>query len=144
MDYKFILDRQRSHLSILCSKIFGAFCSASWAQRLGNDEKGASSHYFGTGETFLFTLKPKQTYYPWVGANDYGNEMVSSNVPHSSQLFMAANSKMISVGAGNGIGLWLDENLTNGSSTHCNTFDNKPLSMNEAFTVSVVEVIGFE
>ncbi|RWS13268.1 TBC1 domain family member 24-like protein [Dinothrombium tinctorium] len=123
-------------------EIFGAYCSSSWSQRLESDEKGATNYYFGTGETFLFTLKPKEAYYPWVGGQEYGHD--TSNVPHSSQLFMAASSKMISVGAGNGIGLWLDENLTNGTSTRCDTFDNKPLSSSESFTISVVEVIGFE
>ncbi|RWS27001.1 TBC1 domain family member 24-like protein [Leptotrombidium deliense] len=126
------------------SEIFGAYCSSSWSTRLRSNEQSAVNHYFGTGETFLFTLKPKPAYYPWIGASDYANEMLSSNVPHSSQLFMAANSHMISVGAGNGIALWLDENLTNGSTQKCDTFNNKPLCSNETFTVLIIEVIAFE
>lgn len=56
---------------------------------------------------------------------------------------MAANAKMITIGAGNGVGLWLDENLTKGKTERCDTFNNKPLCTSGDFACSIVEVIGF-
>uniref|UniRef100_T1JZ09 TLDc domain-containing protein n=1 Tax=Tetranychus urticae TaxID=32264 RepID=T1JZ09_TETUR len=129
-------------IKTLNNEIFGAFCSTSWSDRLGADRKGAQKQYFGTGETFLFTLKPKVAYYPWVGTKEYGSDQ-TKNIPCSCQLFMAANSKMITIGAGNGVGLWLDENLTKGKTEQCDTFNNKPLCTSGDFACSIVEVIGF-
>lgn len=56
---------------------------------------------------------------------------------------MAANHKSIIIGGGQGLGLFLDDNLTNGKSEKCLTFDNQPLSPNIDFSCSVIEVIGF-
>lgn len=57
------------------------------------DERGNRTTYFGTGETFLFSLQPERRKYPWVGIeNDSKN--------HSNELFMAADPQMITIGGG--------------------------------------------
>jgi len=45
-------------------ELFGAFCSASWAERNYKDDKGMRQTYFGNGETFLFslTMDPPRTF----------------------------------------------------------------------------------
>lgn len=58
------------------------------------DNRGQRQAYFGTGETFLFSLYPERAKYPWVGI-DSGKQ-----VEHASELFMAADSKMITIGGG--------------------------------------------
>lgn len=90
----------------------------------------------------MFTLKPKVAYYPWVGTQESGLNQ-KKDLPTSCQLFMAASSERITVGAGTGSGLWLDENLYKGKTERCDTFDNKPLCSSGDFTCSVVQVIGF-
>lgn len=50
--------------------------------------------YFGTGESFLFSLYPERAKYPWVGIDS------DKNVDHASELFMAADSKMLTIGGG--------------------------------------------
>jgi len=87
-------------------------------------------------------LKPKIRYYPWVGKRQYHKDL-GKNIPASRQLFMAASPKMITVGAGGGMGIWLDENLTTGKTERCDTFDNEPLCSTREFTCAVIEVIGF-
>ena len=126
-------------------EVFGAYCSESWSNRLGRD----SGHWFGTGETFLFSLKPKVVKYAWndVASSPTEEGQVKSRklnrAIHSSQLFMTATANHIIVGSGNGSGIWLDEDLTRGKSEKCDTFNNEPLSASGDFTCTVLEVISF-
>jgi hypothetical protein len=45
----------------LKNQIFGGFNSVSWSME---------PHYYGSGETFLFSLKPAAKLYRWTGANN--------------------------------------------------------------------------
>ncbi|XP_064462507.1 GTPase-activating protein skywalker-like isoform X3 [Ornithodoros turicata] len=108
---------------------FGAYCSTAWQER--------KQTYFGTGETFLFTFVPEARCFPWVGAAS------ATDVPHTSKLFLSGNQNRIQVGAGNGLGLYVDSDLTNGRTEHCDTFDNYPLAPSEDFVIRVLEVFGF-
>lgn len=74
-------------------QVFGAYCSSRWQERNLKDDRGNRTAYFGTGETFLFSLYPERAKYPWVG-------MEGESVNHSAELFMAADSKMITIGGG--------------------------------------------
>lgn len=78
-------------------QVFGAYCSTRWCERNLKDDKGQRQAYFGTGETFLFSLYPERAKYPWVGMDSSHND---SRVHHSAELFMAADSKMITIGGG--------------------------------------------
>ncbi|XP_074593014.1 GTPase-activating protein skywalker-like [Brevipalpus obovatus] len=124
------------------NEVFGAFCSASWSDWSNTAKKGSNKQYFGTGESFLFSLKPKIRFYPWVGKRENHKDS-GRTIPASCQLFMAASPKMITIGAGGGMGIWLDENLTNGKTERCDTFDNEPLCSSREFTCAIIEVIGF-
>lgn len=74
-------------------QVFGAYCSSKWIERNKKDDRGNRTAYFGTGETFLFSLYPGKAKYPWVG-------MEVDNVNHANELFMAADQKMITIGGG--------------------------------------------
>lgn len=77
--------------------MFGAYCSTRWCERNLKDDKGNRQAYFGTGETFLFSLYPERAKYPWVGMQ---HGVGDAGIDHSAELFMAADSKMITIGGG--------------------------------------------
>lgn len=103
------------------SHIFGCYCSC---------HPHLSEHFQGTGESFLFKLSPNVGFYKWTGENMF---------------FMKGDSDSLTFGSGDGrIGLWLDENLLNGSSRPCQTFNNPVLSCATDFRIAGVEVWSFE
>ncbi|OWR47627.1 hypothetical protein KGM_211802 [Danaus plexippus plexippus] len=82
------------------NEVFGAYCSTRWFERNQKDERGNRQAYFGTGETFLFSLYPERAKYPWVGCSMGLEGKGEERVSHGSELFMAADSKMITIGGG--------------------------------------------
>ncbi|XP_011877950.1 PREDICTED: TBC1 domain family member 24 isoform X2 [Vollenhovia emeryi] len=122
------------------NEVFGAYCSTRWCERNLKDDKGQRQAYFGTGETFLFSLYPERSKYPWVGMDSSHND---SKVHHSAELFMAADSKMITIGGGDGQAIWMDENIRFGKTDRCSTFNNPPLCASGDFEIRVLEVYGF-
>ncbi|GAB4823468.1 hypothetical protein N2152v2_010514 [Parachlorella kessleri] len=102
--------------------VFGSFCSEPW--RLSN-------RYYGTGETFVFQLEPRQVAWYWwwrkmgVQRNDF---------------FMWGRQEGIAVGGAGGYALWLDEELSRGISRTSATFGNDSLSSKEEFLIGAVEL----
>ncbi|XP_026327094.1 TBC1 domain family member 24 isoform X3 [Hyposmocoma kahamanoa] len=145
------------------NEVFGAYCSTRWLERNQKDERGNRQAYFGTGETFLFSLHPDRAKYPWVGCveeeqkkkqqeeniqelkelGDEEEKKVDERTPHAKNLFMAADSTMITVGGGDGQAIWMDENIRFGKTDRCSTFNNPPLCPSGDFEIRVLEVYGF-
>ncbi|GAM21229.1 hypothetical protein SAMD00019534_044040 [Acytostelium subglobosum LB1] len=99
--------------------VFGAFTSDPW-----NTEK--TIHY-GSGETFLFKMRPEMKKYPWSRIND--------------DFMLSTKEEFISLGSGGkGVGLWIDDDLLYGSTNRCDTFNNETLSYNTDFKVIEMEV----
>lgn len=119
------------------NEVFGAYCSSRWFERNLKDDRGQRQAYFGTGETFLFSLYPERAKYPWVGIEG------DKGLGHASELFMAADSKMITIGGGQGQAIWMDENIRFGKTDRCQTFNNPPLCVSGDFEIRVLEVYGF-
>ncbi|CAH1962605.1 unnamed protein product [Acanthoscelides obtectus] len=70
------------------NNVFGALTSCSLQ---------VSEHFYGTGESLLFTFTPEFKVYNWTGENLY---------------FIKGNNESLSIGAGDGkFGLWLDGDL---------------------------------
>ncbi|GFR86342.1 TBC1 domain family member 24 [Elysia marginata] len=115
--------------------IFGAFCSAPWSTRL--EKIGPNMSFFGTGETFIFTMYPSMKKFPWAGAT--GETRAQTYSDH----FMAGDDDMLIIGSGNGEAIYLDNMMNRCRSAHCDTFDNEPLCESEDFSCQVVEVFGF-
>ena len=102
--------------------VFGAYCSEPWH---------LAPRYYGTGETFVFQLSPKQVVWHWwskkmdVQQNDY---------------FMWGSSEALAVGGAGGYALWLDAELSHGISRSSLTFGNDSLSSTEEFRIGAVEL----
>jgi len=116
--------------------IFGAYCSTAWTTRNEKDDRGMRQRYFGTGESFLFKFAGEEMEkFCWVGEG--------AEKDRAQQLFMSGDNTFVTVGGGDGTGLYLDENLEFGRTESCRTFNNPPLAQEKDFIVSVVEVYGF-
>jgi len=100
------------------ANVFGGFVSDSWR---------VEPHYYGTGESFLFSLKPNVNFFHWTGKNNF---------------IMCSRRDFISIGGGSHFGLWIDADFFHGSSGRSETFGNPCLGTAEDFQVCVVEVWG--
>jgi len=103
-------------------EVFGAYVSEAWSKQKG---------FYGTGETFLFKLRPaeKRGFWNWTEKNTF---------------FMYSNDDSVGVGGGSGVyGLWLGRQWTQGTSERCDTFHNPPLASSQRFSIQCVEVWGF-
>ncbi|NWI96464.1 NCOA7 protein, partial [Pitta sordida] len=110
-----------SSLIILFWQIFGAYATHPFR---------FSDHYYGTGETFLYTFSPHFKVFKWSGENTY---------------FINGDTSSLELGGGGGrFGLWLDADLYHGRSNSCSTFNNDILTKKEDFIIQDVEVWTFE
>ena len=114
--------------------VFGAYVSTNLHQRRGH---GRNLAFFGTGESFLFSLSPERRKFDWVGVK------MGAEISLDASLFIAADDSTLIVGGGGGEGLSLDEELNRGRTQMCKTFDNPPLFDGGDFNCRLVEVIGF-
>ncbi|KRZ08293.1 Oxidation resistance protein 1, partial [Trichinella zimbabwensis] len=88
-----------------------------------------SDHFYGTGESLLFTDYPQFQVYRWTGANNY---------------IVKGSGESLAFGASNGVnGLWLDSDLYHGRTEPCDTFANQPLTQSTDFVISGVEAWCF-
>ncbi|XP_066269566.1 oxidation resistance protein 1-like isoform X4 [Branchiostoma lanceolatum] len=89
-----------------------------------------SEHFYGTGESFLFTFFQDFKVYKWTGDNTF---------------FIKGDKDCLAIGGGDGqFGLWLDEMLYHGRTHTCTTFNNQLLTSQEDFTIKGLEAWGFE
>lgn len=102
--------------------VFGAFCSEPWK---------LSPRYYGTGETFVFQLAPREVVWHW-----WWRKMNEAQ----NDFFMWGAHDAIAVGGAGGYALWLDNDLLQGISRNSLTFGNESLSSTEEFGVGAVEV----
>jgi len=88
-----------------------------------------SEGFYGTGESFLFTIHPHFQVFHWTGHN---------------QFFVKGDAKALGIGSGEGTyGLWLDADLYHGRTCPSKTFNNIRLSSKEDFIIASVEVWTF-
>lgn len=106
--------------------IFGAFCSEPWK---------LSSRYYGTGETFVFQLHPREVVWHW---------WWKKAAQQQNDFFMWGSREAVAVGGAGGYALWLDSELSNGISRNSITFGNDSLSTEEEFRIGAVELWGLE
>ncbi|PAV78735.1 hypothetical protein WR25_07425 [Diploscapter pachys] len=117
--------------------IFGAFCSSPWSER--NDRRERSkTKYFGTGESFVWRLDKKLGFpviYFWAGRDAAAQQ--DDDIP---QMFMTAGDKLMVIGSGSGDAIRISEELTQGMSRACKTFNSPALVEDEAYLIDELEV----
>ncbi|XP_046393013.1 oxidation resistance protein 1 isoform X3 [Ischnura elegans] len=107
------------------NNVFGALTSCALK---------VSDHFYGTGESFLFKFDIDSqdttcTVYNWTGENIY---------------FIKGNNESLAIGAGDGkFGLWLDGDLYQGRTQHCDTYGNEPLVPSGDFVIKTLECWAF-
>ncbi|XP_038050129.1 GTPase-activating protein skywalker-like isoform X2 [Patiria miniata] len=121
----------------LDNEIFGAYLSCPWSTRNSAELK---TSYFGNGESFLFSITPWEQKFPWVGLSDRPDK---GPVDTASQLFMRGTRELLSIGGGDGEGLHLESDISNGWSEACRTYGNQPLSAKRNFQSEFIEVLAF-
>ena len=101
---------------------FGAFLSGAPKR---------SEHFEGTGQTFVFKLKPNFSAYKWTGENTY---------------FFKVDHDCMIIGSSKGSNaIWIDADLYQGRTRACGTFDNPQLiDGEEDFTLKSLECWAFE
>jgi len=112
-------------LSDLKDNVFGAFLS-------GVPQIGKEGNFEGTGETFLFKLRPKTIAFRWTGENNF---------------FYRVDKESLIIGSSKGkFGLWIDKDLNKCRSQTCATFDNEPLAgeSDDYFTLKTLECWSFD
>lgn len=101
-------------------QVFGALISCTLKM---------SEHFYGSGESYLFTFYPEFKKFGWTGMNSF---------------FVKGNKDSLAIGAGKGSnGLWLDGNLYHGRTQRCQTFENELLTISQDFTIKCLEAWCF-
>eukprot|EP00941_MAST-03F_sp_MAST-3F-sp1_P002381 g2381.t1 len=95
--------------------VFGAFSSDTLKKHKG---------FFGSGESFVFTILPWFNVFKWTGENSQ---------------FVLARDDCIAFG-GRGFALWFDSMFESGASSKSTTYNNEVLASSEEFKVVSVEV----
>uniref|UniRef100_A0A3B4AZ65 TBC1 domain family member 24 n=1 Tax=Periophthalmus magnuspinnatus TaxID=409849 RepID=A0A3B4AZ65_9GOBI len=137
-------------------EVFGAFISTDVIERRKHDTKSLT--YFGTGECFVFTLRPSMERYQQTVVNIM-TRLVSGqqNGPCDSLPLSLSRSTSSMNGAGltcpvgtpqdprgdGGHALCLQQSLTGGRSEACDTFKNTPLCKGQ-FKIQALEVWGVQ
>jgi hypothetical protein len=119
------------------NEVFGAYCSASWAERKDIRER-TRSRYFGTGESFVWYTDKDiglPIIYRWAGQS-------SDNPENCPQMFMTAGDRLMIIGSSGGDAISIREQLTDGLSYGCDTFASPPLVKNNAFDIAEMEVFN--
>lgn len=85
--------------------IFGSYLSKSLKNR-------SSRRFFGTGETFIFNLRPSPQSFPWQESFE-------------NYQFIYADENFLAIGCSGGkFGIWIDRDLNQVVSSPCDTFKN--------------------
>lgn len=94
-----------------------------------SDPPRLEEHFYGTGESFLYSVRPSYRVYSWTGEN---------------LLFVRGSQESLVVGAGEGhFGIFIDSNLCQGRSQSCLTYRNQPLSPGGDFVIKSLECWTF-
>ena len=119
---------QRSILLIedFSGHVFGAYCTEPWKVK---------PRYQGTGEVFVFQMRPHAIKYAWHQKPD-----ITGRVNGRNDFFMLLGLDSAGFGGAPHFAIWLDSDLLHGNSGLCHTFASPSLSGTEDFKIKAVEL----
>ncbi|KAM3624453.1 uncharacterized protein V6R79_023671 [Siganus canaliculatus] len=152
-------------------EVFGAFLSTDVIERRKHDSESLT--YFGTGECFVFMLRPNMERYQQAMVNIMtrrGSPQQGPGTPQDpsyltipftataeplnakepkrpkeqeASMFIAGNDSQLIIGGDGGHAICLQENLEGGYSDSCDTFKSIPLCKGQ-FKIQALEVWGIQ
>ena len=110
-----------------------------------NEPFKKSSTYYGTGESFVFSIRPELAVYRWQSGHSFEDGMRQSDNTEKESvpdlgLFVLSDTTQLLMGSGGGFAFRVDDELHLGCSQPCATYQNKLLSQSEFFKVVNVEI----
>jgi TLD len=106
--------------------VFGAFCTDPWRVK---------PRYQGTGECFVFQIRPHAIKYAWLQRAD-----VTGRLNGRNDFFMLLGTESAGFGGAPHFAIWLDSDLLYGNSGLCHTFASPTLSGSEDFKIKSLEL----
>ena len=111
---------------------------------LASDPFAVRESFFGTGESFLFSLGRRRDGEDNAGGDEEGAGFTKWAWTTANQLFVKCSLDNLVMGASEGhFGLFIDGDLNFGRSDRCETFGNELLSPKGDFTIKTLEVWTF-
>lgn len=104
----------------------------------GTEELKPSSQSFGSGDCFVFRLRPTTQHFNWAGLTE------STNDPACRTFLSATRTSIHAGGGGDGFALFLDKDLHYGATRRSATYNNDPLVPNGTFACLSLEVYKFD
>lgn len=105
--------------------VFGAYCTQPWRVK---------SRYQGTGECFVFQMRPHAIKYSWLQAG------VGEAAAKRNDFFMLFGQDSVGFGGAPHFAIWLDSDLLYGNSGISDTFASPVLSGSTDFKVKALEL----
>jgi TLD len=110
--------------------VFGAYCTEPWR---------VQPRYQGSGETFVFQLRPHRIKYSWKRPSDQSGGGGGGGGSRND-FFMLVGQDSAGIGGAPHFALWLDSDLLYGTSGLCETFASPVLAGSEDFKVKSLEL----
>eukprot|EP00038_Savillea_parva_P029845 m.73850 g.73850 ORF g.73850 m.73850 type:complete len:182 (+) comp8867_c0_seq1:23-568(+) len=104
-----------------------------------------ASEYRGTNEMFVFRVEPNPCTYRWAGLDVDVDTMdqVDSEEEVPRMFLNTARDRIAIGGGGGGAAIVLDDDLRNGFTSACSTFNSPPLCQSKQFECVAFEVWAF-
>lgn len=125
--------------------IFGGFADAVWEVQHSHEIGGG---FYGTGRAMLFRVEREGEKVQTDGKDDNATVQIYkwTGVNRYIQLCDFQKKTLAMGGGGNdgSFGLCIEDDFRRGSTGHCETFNNEPLTNQEEFDVLELEIWGFQ
>lgn len=118
-----------------------------------NESLKNGSQFYGTGESFVFSIRPSLSVYRWSGADAHGADVshvgeevgaIEGHVTNSTDyvdMFVQSDSRQFLMGGGgDGCAIQLDDELHVGASLFCGTYNSPSLASKKLFKCVNAEV----
>ncbi|XP_065312884.1 uncharacterized protein LOC135922347 isoform X2 [Gordionus sp. m RMFG-2023] len=119
------------------NEVFGAYCSYDWKGR-------NKTNFFGSGETFVFTISPQIYKYGWIGLAKNFENSINKDAAGTYMFQCATHDRIMIGGGGKGHALQFNNSLDKGTTQACQTFESPQLARTDIFDIKILEALAFK